>query len=204
MADLFDFTAKSASAVEDAEEMFERLAEPRKSIEDIHQPEEHDEFGSIRHTPCKHPAKAPRKKQVDNTTRTRDLLVSRGFVAVRADRTVQKRIGPAPSDVMVFTEDLLGFVDILAFPAHGTGPCVAVQLTSKDAMGERIRKMCKKEDPRRGEPVCLDALIPWLRSGQRVIVIGWYQPGGPGSKWAHEEKEVTLDTIALVESRRRK
>ena len=76
--------------------------------------------------------------------------------------------------------DLFGFVDILAL---GDGEVVAVQTTTTKNVPAHIRKIARAEH-----------LAALQRAGVRLVVHGWSQPNGPGTRWHVEEVDVACPT----------
>ena len=70
-------------------------------------------------------------------------------------------------------KDLFGIFDILAI---GQGETIAIQLTSKSNMFTRIKKI--SESP---------MLPEIIRSGWRILVIGWYKK--PNGRYDYKEFE---------------
>ena len=70
-------------------------------------------------------------------------------------------------------KDLFGIFDILAI---GQGETIAIQLTSKSNMSTRIKKI--SESP---------MLPEIIRSGWRILVIGWYKK--PNGRYDYKEFE---------------
>jgi hypothetical protein len=70
-------------------------------------------------------------------------------------------------------KDLFGIFDILAI---GNGETIAIQLTSKSNMSTRVKKISESS-----------ALPEILRSGWRVLVIGWYKK--PNGRYDYKEFE---------------
>jgi len=75
--------------------------------------------------------------------------------------------------------DLFGIIDILAVRDNET---LAVQTTSRDHLPNRLQKIAKA------------AVTPKLHAaGWRLVCHGWWQPGGPGTRYQVEEVEVAAD-----------
>jgi hypothetical protein len=70
-------------------------------------------------------------------------------------------------------KDLFNLFDILAI---GNGETIAIQLTSKSNMNARVKKISESS-----------ALPEILRSGWRVLVIGWYKK--PNGRYDYKEFE---------------
>ena len=75
-------------------------------------------------------------------------------------------------------QDLFGFVDVLCV-GHGT--TVAIQTTSYGNVSARVRKI---ED--------MPEIVGSIRdAGWRVIVEGWHQPKGKGTRWKCREVDIS-------------
>jgi hypothetical protein len=95
-------------------------------------------------------------------------LRSRGFIA----ESVEHFSGGV-------RHDLFGWTDILAVRPDQVA---LIQVTSKSNMSARVKKI------RTAENYPAVAACP-----VRVYVWGWYQPGGPRTKWHLVEKEILAD-----------
>ena len=67
------------------------------------------------------------------------------------------------------THDLFGIIDVLAVGPQGT---LAVQTTSRANVSARVRKIA-------GSPT----IAAIREAGWTVLVHGWHQPKGPGTRW---------------------
>lgn len=67
------------------------------------------------------------------------------------------------------THDLLGIIDVLAVGPRGT---LAVQTTTRDNVSARVRKIA--DSP---------TIAAIREAGWTVLVHGWEQPKGPGTRW---------------------
>lgn len=82
-------------------------------------------------------------------------------------------------------QDLYGFIDLLAMhPSHGI---VGVQVCGPSDYAEHVKKML---GPRR------EALILWLASGGRAILVGWRKLKG---RWTPRYHEFLLGSDELPE-----
>jgi hypothetical protein len=124
-------------------------------------------------------------KSDDHNPRTKKLFESHGYTVYKTE-TINIREGA------VWKTDLLGFMDYQAIKP-GIQGVTAVQATSKGLIAPHIRKMRDIPEAR-----------VWLECGNRIVVVGWYQEGGKGSRWLHETKTVTIETLDEFEARRRK
>ena len=75
---------------------------------------------------------------------------------------------------------------------------VLIQVTTRGCMSARRSKICGKPQHGDGKPDVMAAyrlrcLLAWLGSGGRVLVQGWAQPGGTGTRHHMTEWEVTAD-----------
>lgn len=92
--------------------------------------------------------------------------------------------------------DLFGFADVLvAGPDAGT---IYVQVTTRGCMSARRQKILGKpqrsdKDPEGAAKARYSRVLSCLRSGARILVQGWDQPGGKGTKWVLTEWEITDD-----------
>ena len=66
-------------------------------------------------------------------------------------------------------QDLFGLVDVLAVGPQGT---LAVQTTSRANVSARVRKIA--DSP---------TIAAIREAGWTVLVHGWHQPKGPGTRW---------------------
>jgi len=137
--------------------------------------------------------KSPRKKQPDHNERTAKYYADRGYLYVRTEWYSQR------PDGFMWKRDLFGFADGLAFKG---GRFKAVQIKSRDNMGEGVRDMASSKEikgmPYRTKRENLEA---FLKAGGLIEVIGWEKVG---AFWQATVKEVTWETIQEVDSRRRK
>jgi hypothetical protein len=94
--------------------------------------------------------------------------------------------------------DLFGFGDILVGgPDAGF---VIVQVTTRKQMSARRRKILGKlqvgdRNPQSSADYRVSCLLSWLRAGGRVLVQGWDQPEGRGTRWMLTEWEITEDLL---------
>lgn len=125
-------------------------------------------------------------------TKTANLLAhsrkkwaARGYILETAEHMVRLP-GRAP-----YRKDLFGFVDLIAVPHSakaimGEGePWVWLQVTSRGNSPARIKKIRTE---------AADAARAILRRGDRIVVEGWDQPEGPGTRWRDWEREITERT----------
>jgi hypothetical protein len=100
--------------------------------------------------------------------------------------------------------DLLGFMDAIAF-MDGVPGILGVQICSTGGHTAHIRKACSEEIDAKSGRKRIDNLKAWLSAGNRFVVIEWQRRQKVGNQeWFPVEHEVTLNTIELVISRRRK
>jgi hypothetical protein len=134
-------------------------------------------------------------KKPDHNARTRDLFLSRGFIYTRIDRY---------NAYAGTTHDLFGMWDSMAFNPTMSG-VTAIQITSVDGMGIRLRKSCDSEIDTVNKIPRASILRAWLASGNRFLIIGWeLRKVGNVNRWIAEERFITEADIAQVEARRRK
>lgn len=114
--------------------------------------------------------KGKRTKPTDHSKRTIEYLEAQGCLAAyRVDHYT------------AYTgrwNDLLGFQDVQALSPDRPG-VIAVQLTSKDHMTDRIKKACSLRD-----------CITWLECGNSFLVIGWFK--GSNGRWLCAETWIDL------------
>lgn len=95
-------------------------------------------------------------------------------------------------------KDLFGFVDLVALPEHG--PITFLQVTSWSNVSTRFRKILEKTTGKgQWEVPIRDIARRLLLAGHRIIVEGWKQKNGPGTKWIDREREVTLEDLEGLE-----
>ena len=90
--------------------------------------------------------------------------------------------------------DLFGIADVLvAGPDSGF---LLVQVTTRKQMSARRSKIKGKrqgtENPANGE-YRVAAAKSWLEAGGRILIQGWEQPGGKGTRWECTEWEVSME-----------
>lgn len=95
--------------------------------------------------------------------------------------------------------DLFGFADLVAVPDpyRDMDPAlVLLQVTSRSNMSTRLRKIVEGSTGKgQWETPMADIARAVLRSGNRVVVEGWDQPKGPGTRWRYKERELTLEDL---------
>ncbi len=89
-----------------------------------------------------------------------------------------------------YRKDLWGFADIICFRLTGPG-IIAVQCTSKQQESAHLRKFRRDADTRQN-------ILDCLACGNRVVIHGWDQPGGPKTRWVLHEREITIADMALT------
>lgn len=100
-------------------------------------------------------------------------------------------------------KDLFGFADLVAYPDphQDLDPAVVwLQVTSWGHVPTRLRKI-QNETTGKGQwehPIA-DAARAVLESGDRIVIEGWHQPDGPGTRWEWREREVTLEDLEDLE-----
>lgn len=95
--------------------------------------------------------------------------------------------------------DLFGFADLVAVPLEREDDTwVFLQVTSHSNGAARVRKI-RKETTGKGqwERPMMDLAEEILERGDRIVVEGWHQPDGPGTRWVRRPREVTLDNGQL-------
>lgn len=118
---------------------------------------------------CGMTGKAPRKKRVDLNPIEARHLTAQGYTFKRVEHK---------SGWTGRLHDLWG-ADFLCI--REPGEFLLVQVTTHSEASKRVRKL-------EGIP----EIRVWLACGGRVVVHGWRQPGGAGSRWECVEREVTL------------
>jgi hypothetical protein len=98
---------------------------------------------------------------------SRDLLVKTGWRVVGVEKW-----NPATGT----KNDLFGMFDLLALRE---GVTMGVQTTSKTNLASHVKKMREAE-----------ALADVLAAGWTVMLHGWWQPGGPKTRWQVIEIDV--------------
>ena len=101
---------------------------------------------------------------------SRDLLIKTGWLVANVEKW-----NPATGT----KNDLFGMFDLLALR---DGVTMGVQTTSKTNLASHVRKMRAAE-----------AMPAVLSAGWVVMLHGWWQPGGPRTRW-----EVIESTLGLV------
>ena len=108
---------------------------------------------------------------------------------------------------IVRRKDLFGFADLVAIPLARSRPgddtFVFIQVTSKPNVSTRLRKIQDGEETHgRGQwarPIS-ELAEAVLDADHRIIVEGWHQPKGPGTKWECREEEVEIDALSTAGS----
>lgn len=94
--------------------------------------------------------------------------------------------------------DLFGFADLLCIPTPDAerDEWVYLQVTSRSNISTRLRKIQNQETGKGqwARPISLLARAV-LERGDRVVIEGWDQPNGPGTRWRDKEREVTLEDL---------
>lgn len=100
---------------------------------------------------------------------------------------------------VVRRSDLFGFTDLLAVPdPYGDmgDAWVYLQVTSKPNISTRLRKIQTGTTGKgQWERPIADLARAVLEAGDRIVVEGWYQPNGPGTRWRDKELEVELGDL---------
>ena len=99
----------------------------------------------------------------------------------------------------LYKEDCLGLFDVLAIKE---GELLGVQVTSKTQVAAHLRKYADSEKKVQGQPIIRN-LEEFLQHGGKAEIWGFYQPDGPGGRWAHDVVPVTMEVIEAVIARRR-
>lgn len=96
-------------------------------------------------------------------------------------------------------KDLLGFADLLAVPdprSENGGPWVLLQVTSWGHVSTRLRKIQQEVNGKGKHAIRMcDLARAVLRDGHRVVIEGWKQENGPGTKWISRERELTMEDL---------
>lgn len=126
-------------------------------------------------------------------TRSRSKWRDRGY-HVDAAEQVQRFGGK------VRRKDLFGFADLVAYPNPYQGvedPAVIwLQVTSRGNISTRLRKIQNGTTGKgQWEHPIADAARAVLESGDRIVIEGWDQPNGPGTRWRDKERELTLEDL---------
>lgn len=94
--------------------------------------------------------------------------------------------------------DLFGFCDLLLIPQGGTSDTgwVYCQVTSRGHISTRLRKI-QNELTGTGQYATPMAWIARqiLERGDRILIEGWDQPKGPGTRWRSKERWLTLSDL---------
>jgi hypothetical protein len=114
--------------------------------------------------------KPARRKKTDLNPMQRRWFEKHGYLYARVDKA-DAWAGRA--------KDLWGVFDYIATRADQVGT-LYVQVTDKGDLSKRRRKVMAAEVT----PVL-------LASGNKIQIHGWYQPGGPGTRWEVLIEEVT-------------
>jgi hypothetical protein len=101
-----------------------------------------------------------------------DYLRGLGYVVDVVERWV-----PAGAGGPQVRRDLFGILDLVAIRGDET---LGVQTTTKGELSRRARKIAESEH------------VAALReAGWRLVIHGWWQPGGPRTRYALEEVDVS-------------
>jgi hypothetical protein len=101
-----------------------------------------------------------------------DNLRDQGYIVDVVERWV-----PSGSGGQQVRRDLFGILDLVAIRDAET---LGVQTTTKANAAARARKIARSDH--------FDALT---QAGWRIVVHGWWQPNGPGTRYRVEEFDVT-------------
>jgi hypothetical protein len=84
-------------------------------------------------------------------------------------------------------KDLFGFIDIVALDVEGKTTW-GIQCTSTGNVKARINKICNE---------CKDNATAWLKTGNKIEVIGWAKKGKKGKRklWQATRKIITIDEM---------
>lgn len=100
---------------------------------------------------------------------------------------------------LVRRSDLFGFADLVAVPDPycDLDPAfVFLQVTSRANISTRLRKIQNGTTGKgQWERPMADIARAILVNGDRVMVEGWDQPKGPGTRWRDKERELTLEDL---------
>jgi len=92
--------------------------------------------------------------------------------------------------------DLFGFADTVLV-AMGGG-LIFCQVTSRSNMSARLRKIQREETGTGQWAVPIrDLAREVLLAGHRILIEGWDQPGGSGTRWRDKERWVTLEDLEV-------
>lgn len=82
-------------------------------------------------------------------------------------------------------KDLFGFIDIVAIDCEAKTTW-GIQATSTGNINSRIKKICVE---------CKENALAWIKSGNKIEVIGWSKKGAKGKRklWTPSRVEITLE-----------
>ena len=96
---------------------------------------------------------------------------------------------------MTRRKDLFGFADLVALAEDGS--MVLLQVTSWKNVPARVRKILTETTGLGQHTVHISTLAGrLLTGGARIVVEGWRQPNGPGTRWKSREREITPEELA--------
>lgn len=138
-------------------------------------------------------------KPDDNIKRLLKIAGDLGYFALKTEYFEANYSG------MILKKDLGGIIDVIGFrPKNGAVEVLGIQDTTINSMAAHIRKMASANEvavPGLGKRTYLDMTRSFLKSGVRIVIIGWYKEG---VHWKYKEFEVTEKVIEEAIGRKRK
>ena len=130
-----------------------------------------------------------RRKQPNFKPLAKKYYEGRGMELEMRETSIWISGSPWPMKV-----DYLGLFDGVI--SSGGIERIGVQLCNKEGVTAHVRKMLKDKRGYSGNP--RKNMLKWWQEGKRAVILYFYQPGGKGTSWKCDEREVTqadLDRI---------
>ena len=94
--------------------------------------------------------------------------------------------------------DLFSFCDLLLLPLENpeTDAWIFLQVTSRGHISTRQRKILEGMTGKGQWAIPTAQIVrAILNRGDKILVEGWDQPGGAGTRWRDKERWITLDML---------
>lgn len=95
-------------------------------------------------------------------------------------------------------DDLFGFVDtvLVPLPPYDFDAWIFTQVTSRSNISTRLRKI-QREMTGKGQwaTPMRNLARAILEAGHRLLIEGWDQPKGPGTRWLDKERWITEEDL---------
>lgn len=132
-------------------------------------------------------------KPVSHTSRTKEHYRKQGYIVTHCELV---------SAYSGNRSDLFGFLDLLAIRP---GETLGIQECKPSVVNDHKRKFASTDIHTASGRSIADSVRMWLAAGNRLVVISWEEKKGMGrQKWWPVEEEITEETLAATEARRRK